>query len=587
MEEAKRKRYDRQLRIWGEHGCVRGTRPPAFLEPTMSLFSREIADFGVPNLDDDPRHLVTDARDLPSLLARARRQARLEECKVCLLNCGPTGTETIKNLVLGGIASFTLVDDAIVEARDLGNNFFVHASDLGQSKAKAVAAHLNELNTSVAGSFVDERPEDLVASNPDFFADFTVVVATQMPRASLVALDAACRERGVILVALHARGLSGIVRLSLAEHTVVEAKPEETDFDLRVAAPWPELDAWANAFNLDALDDVAHKHVPHVVILLRALRSWRAAHGGRVPENAAEQREFKAFVTSGGRRSDEDNFREAAAAARHAWKPPGAVPAAVRDVLADSALETLAAPETLDFWFLVAGLAGFLAEGGGAMPLEGSLPDMTSTTESYVALQKLYQAKASADADAVAAHVRAALRAAGRPESSISLADVRHFCKHAAHIRVVRWLTLAEEDAWGGGCGAELARNLASEDTRACATLYVLHRAADVFRERYGRLPGTPLDGSDLSTDLAEDVAKLKDVAAGVLAEVGVPGSVGELDDLVVEHVRCGGGEVHAVAIVVGGIGSQEVIKLVTRQFTPCAKTLVYDAAKAVTASIM
>ena len=119
MEEAKRKRYDRQLRIWGEHGCVRGTRPPAFLEPTMSLFSREIADFGVPNLDDDPRHLVTDARDLPSLLARARRQARLEECKVCLLNCGPTGTETIKNLVLGGIASFTLVDDAIVTGESI------------------------------------------------------------------------------------------------------------------------------------------------------------------------------------------------------------------------------------------------------------------------------------------------------------------------------------------------------------------------------------------------------------------------------------------------------------------------------------
>ena len=41
------------------------------------------------------------------------------------------------------------------------------------------------------------------------------------------------------------------------------------------------------------------------------------------------------------------------------------------------------------------------------------------------------------------------------------------------------------------------------------------------------------------------------------------------------------------MASVVGGIGSQEVIKLVTRQFTPCAKTLVYDAAKAVTASIM
>ena len=78
MEEAKRRRYDRQLRIWGEHG-----------------------------------------------------QARLESCKVCLLHCGPTGVETIKNLVLGGIHSFTLVDDAVVTPRDLGNNFFTEAKALG------------------------------------------------------------------------------------------------------------------------------------------------------------------------------------------------------------------------------------------------------------------------------------------------------------------------------------------------------------------------------------------------------------------------------------------------------------------------
>ena len=35
-----------------------------------------------------------------------------------MLHCGPTGVETIKNLVLGGIHSFTLVDDALVWARD-------------------------------------------------------------------------------------------------------------------------------------------------------------------------------------------------------------------------------------------------------------------------------------------------------------------------------------------------------------------------------------------------------------------------------------------------------------------------------------
>jgi amyloid beta precursor protein binding protein 1 len=64
----KKRRYDRQLRIWGEQG-----------------------------------------------------QSRLESARVCLLHCGPTGTEALKNLVLGGIAAFTLVDGGKVTRADLGN----------------------------------------------------------------------------------------------------------------------------------------------------------------------------------------------------------------------------------------------------------------------------------------------------------------------------------------------------------------------------------------------------------------------------------------------------------------------------------
>ena len=64
----KKRRYDRQLRIWGEQG-----------------------------------------------------QSRLESARVCLLLCGPTGTEALKNLVLGGIAAFTLVDGGKVTRADLGN----------------------------------------------------------------------------------------------------------------------------------------------------------------------------------------------------------------------------------------------------------------------------------------------------------------------------------------------------------------------------------------------------------------------------------------------------------------------------------
>jgi amyloid beta precursor protein binding protein 1 len=41
---------------------------------------------------------------------------------------------------------------------------------------------------------------------------------------------------------------------------------------------------------------------------------------------------------------------------------------------------------------------------------------------------------------------------------------------------------------------------------------------------------------------------------------------------------RCGAGELHAVAAVMGAIGAQEAIKLVTSQFVPLGGVLIYNA---------
>lgn len=130
--DAKAKRYDRQLRIWGVEG-----------------------------------------------------QQRLEGAKIALLNAGPTGSETLKNLVLGGIGSFTIVDGAKVTSADLGNNFLVEEASLGQSRAKCVTALVQELNETVAGSYVEESPETVISSNPKFFEDFTLIIATQVSNRAL------------------------------------------------------------------------------------------------------------------------------------------------------------------------------------------------------------------------------------------------------------------------------------------------------------------------------------------------------------------------------------------------------------------
>ncbi len=76
-------KYDRQLRLWGSHG----------------------------------QHLLSTAR-------------------ICLLGCGPTGTETLKNLVLPGCGFVTLVDGRLVTKETMCNNFFVSEDYMGQPLAK-------------------------------------------------------------------------------------------------------------------------------------------------------------------------------------------------------------------------------------------------------------------------------------------------------------------------------------------------------------------------------------------------------------------------------------------------------------------
>ncbi|CAI7851977.1 unnamed protein product [Closterium sp. NIES-54] len=154
-------KYDRQLRIWGEHG-----------------------------------------------------QRALEQARVCLLTAGPTGTEALKNLVLGGIGSFTVVDGATVEAHDLGNNYFLDRTHLGTSRAQAVTALLQELNESVAARFVEESPATLVENNAKFFSEFTLVIATQLPESVLMQLDSVCRQHGCQLIVARSYGLMGLVRIS-------------------------------------------------------------------------------------------------------------------------------------------------------------------------------------------------------------------------------------------------------------------------------------------------------------------------------------------------------------------------------------
>ncbi|KAK8967711.1 NEDD8-activating enzyme E1 regulatory subunit [Platanthera guangdongensis] len=79
-------------------------------------------------------------------------------------------------------------------------------------------------------------------------------------------------------------------------------------------------------------------------------------------------------------------------------------------------------------------------EGAGEPPLEGSLPDMTSLTEFYVSLQKIYQAKAESDCRVMEHHVRTILNRIGREPDSISKSIIKNFCRNARKLTESKFL---------------------------------------------------------------------------------------------------------------------------------------------------
>jgi amyloid beta precursor protein binding protein 1 len=136
-----------------------------------------------------------------------------------MINGTATGAETLKNLVLPGIGSFTVVDGSKVEPKDLGNNWFVTGDSLGQSRAKTVMELLREMNEEVEGNYVEEDASLLITSNPDFFLSFSLVIVTDLPEADVQKLAKLLWQHSIPLVIARSYGFYGHLRIAVPEHT--------------------------------------------------------------------------------------------------------------------------------------------------------------------------------------------------------------------------------------------------------------------------------------------------------------------------------------------------------------------------------
>ncbi|KAL3198134.1 hypothetical protein MRX96_014476 [Rhipicephalus microplus] len=311
-DSEKSKKYDRQLRLWGDHG-----------------------------------------------------QVALESSHVCLINATATGTEALKSIVLPGVGAFTIVDGHSVTAEDVGNNFFLDSDSIGKPRAEAAARLLVELNPDVQGDFVEETAENLLEHNPAYFSNFSAVIATGLQEKTLLALAARLWDANVPLLVCRSYGFIGYMRLQMNEHPVVETHPDNDFDDLRLDRPFPALRAFVDSINMAELKDKEHSHTPYVVILLKALDEWQRQNSMQaLPKSSQEKQAFKALIKGWIRpkgdqgSEDEENFEEAIKAVNKSLNPTE-VPHQVKRLFEEEACLNITA-ESKPFWILIRALKDFV-----------------------------------------------------------------------------------------------------------------------------------------------------------------------------------------------------------------------------------
>nr|XP_002124435.1 NEDD8-activating enzyme E1 regulatory subunit-like [Ciona intestinalis] len=521
----KEKKYDRQLRLWGDHG-----------------------------------------------------QQVLERARICLINVTATSTEILKNLILPGVGSFLILDGGRISGEDAGNNFFLDPSAIGQLKAKVATELLLELNPDVKGDYTEEDLNQLLDRNPQFFQCFTVIIASSLDVVTHKKLAALLWKHNIPLVTCYSYGFIGYMRIIVREHCVVESHPDNAHEDLRLLDPFPELVEYIDSIDLEKMDKKQHSHVPYLVILYKFLQAWKNEHGGQAPKNWKEKKLFKEKVLQGvrinehGMQEDEENFEEASKQVNTALVE-SKIPENLQQIFNDAKCCNISENST-NFWILANGLKQFVQNNDkSSLPLRGSLPDMFSDSESYVKLQNIYKTKAKQDIDLLTSYIRDFGAVNGR----LSDQEIKRFCRNASFLQVVRSRSLSEEYE---NASQSILDGLISEGD-SDAIWYVMLRCVEQFYTNFSRYPGVKADDIDI------DVTRLKNCVQELTRSWGVPGLVEAMsDDYVQEICRVGAAEIHSVASYMGGVAAQEVIKLITAQYVPIVGVYIYNGLKSTSVSL-
>lgn len=145
-------------------------------------------------------------------------QNRMRKSKNLIINLGGLSAEVVKNMVLAGVGSVTLVDSKKVEEADLSANFFLEESDLNKNRAEAACPRIQKLNSRVEIN-LETSVTDAKELTEEWLSQFNTVLATGLKYEELCHINEITHKHKQSFFAADLNGLYGFVFADLVEHT--------------------------------------------------------------------------------------------------------------------------------------------------------------------------------------------------------------------------------------------------------------------------------------------------------------------------------------------------------------------------------
>lgn len=252
-------------------------------------------------------------------------QAKIQNANILLITIRALANEIAKNLVLAGVGSLTVLDNAVVTEADLGAQFLLSEVEnpVGQNRAEAASAALRKLNPRVQ---IHVDAEGVKAKGPSYFAGFDIVIATDLDPDSFNLINTATRLNGKAFYAAGTHGMYGFIFSDLIEHDYVierdlgnvatEPKQEtrtRSIVDVKTKKEGPKViesvtkrelySTWFLASDVASLPEEYTKSkrrlrsVSPTLSCLRALWEFMQIQGGRLPGNREDLKLFTQIAT--------------------------------------------------------------------------------------------------------------------------------------------------------------------------------------------------------------------------------------------------------------------------------------------------